>query len=109
MIRRVFVEHKDSSQADALMRDIKASLKIDSIAGLRVLQRYDVEGIEDADYEKLKYTVFCEAPVENLHEETFPISDSESAFGVEYLPGQFDQRADSARQCVQIVALKVLL
>lgn len=107
MIRRVFVEHKDSSQADALMRDIKASLKIDSIAGLRVLQRYDVEGIEDADYEKLKYTVFCEAPVENLYEETFPISDSELAFGVEYLPGQFDQRADSARQCVQIVALKV--
>ena len=106
MIKRVFVEHKDGAQAQSLMRDIKANLKLENLSGLRVLQRYDAEGIDDADYAKLKYTIFCEAPVENLYEETFPMSEDETAFGVEYLPGQFDQRADSARQCAQIVLLK---
>lgn len=106
MIKRVFVEHKDGAQAQSLMRYIKANLKLENLSGLRVLQRYDAEGIDDADYAKLKYTIFCEAPVENLYEETFPMSEDETAFGVEYLPGQFDQRADSARQCAQIVLLK---
>lgn len=62
MIKRVFVEHKDGAQAQSLMRDIKANLKLENLSGLRVLQRYDAEGIDDADYAKLKYTIFCEAP-----------------------------------------------
>lgn len=107
MIKRLFVEHRDASQAQALLRDISSNLKIASLEGLRVLQRYDVEGIEGADFESLKYTVFCEAPVEVLYEESFPLSGGETAFGVEYLPGQFDQRADSARQCAQIVVRKL--
>lgn len=106
MIKRVFVEHKDNAQALSLMKDIKANLKIDALKNMRILQRYDVEGVDDSDFDKMKYTLFCEAPVENLFEETFPVSASERAFGIEYLPGQFDQRADSARQCAQIVLLK---
>ena len=106
MINRVFVEHKDGAQAESLMRDIKANLKLENLSGMRVLQRYDVEGVGKADYDSLKYTIFCEAPVETLYEETFPMAADETAFGVEYLPGQFDQRADSARQCAQIVILK---
>ena len=107
MIRRVFVEQKDTAQADALLNDIKANLKLDNLEKIRVLQRYDVEGIADADYENLKYTIFCEAPVETLYEETFPYAANDAVFGIEYLPGQFDQRADSARQCIQIVAHKL--
>ncbi|MBO7522090.1 MAG: hypothetical protein J6T16_07615, partial [Opitutales bacterium] len=106
MINRVFVEHKDGAQAESLMRDIKANLKLENLSGMRILQRYDVEGVEKSDYDNLKYTIFCEAPVEVLYEETFPLAADETAFGVEYLPGQFDQRADSARQCAQIVLLK---
>ena len=87
MIKRVFVEHKDGAQAQSLMRDIKANLKLENLSGMRVLQRYDAEGIDDDDYAKLKYTIFCEAPVENLYEETFPMAEDETAFGVEYPEG----------------------
>ena len=106
MIRRVFVEDKNGHAAKALLNDIKASLNIKSIGGLRILQRYDAEGLDSEVYNKIKNLIFREAPVENLYEETFPLSDDETVFGVEYLPGQFDQRADSAEQCIQIAALK---
>lgn len=106
MICRVFVEDKNGHSAKSVLADIKASLNIKSAEGLRILQRYDVEGLDSDVYAKIKNLIFCEAPVENIYEETFPIADDEVAFGVEYLPGQFDQRADSAEQCIQIVALK---
>ncbi|MBO6103118.1 MAG: hypothetical protein J6P03_07690, partial [Opitutales bacterium] len=106
MIKRVFVEHKDNAQAISLMKDIKANLKIGALKNLRILQRYDVEGVDDGDFDKMKFTLFCEAPVENIFLETFPMTPRETAFGIEYLPGQFDQRADSARQCAQIQLLK---
>ncbi len=104
MIRRIYVEGKSARAADALTEDVKGTLGIEAIEGARLLQRYDIEGLDDAQYEAVKNLIFCEPPVEVLHEETFPISAEETAFAVEYLPGQFDQRADSAEQCVQIVA-----
>ena len=104
MIRRVFVEEKIPNTSTALLNDIKSNLNLHSLEGLRVLQRYDVEGLDDESYGKIKNLIFCEAPVENLYEESFPISDGETAFAIEYLPGQFDQRADSAEQCIQLVA-----
>ena len=104
MIRRLYVEQKGLGAASALAADIKGTLNIRALDGVRVLQRYDVEGLEDAQYEAVKNLIFCELPVERLYEEDFPISGGEIAFAVEYLPGQFDQRADSAEQCIQIIA-----
>ncbi|MBO5255708.1 MAG: hypothetical protein J6B07_07810, partial [Opitutales bacterium] len=104
MIRRVFVEDKNLGSSTSLLNDIKSNLNLANLEGLRVLQRYDVEGLDDTSFEKVKNLIFCEAPVENLYLENFPMCNSEIAFAIEYLPGQFDQRADSAEQCVQIVA-----
>lgn len=103
MIRRVFVEDKNSHSSTALLNDLKGNLNI-AIPSVRILQRYDVEGIDDSQYEAVKNLIFCEAPVENIYEESFPTNEGDTVFAVEYLPGQFDQRADSAEQCVQIVA-----
>ena len=106
MIRRAFVDDKSGHTSRALLADLKGNLSLENLEGVRVLQRYDIEGLDDAVYASVKNLIFCEAPVENIYEGNFPISDSETAFAIEYLPGQFDQRADSAEQCVQIVALK---
>ncbi len=103
MIRRVFVEEKNGHSSTALLNDLKGNLNME-IPPARVLQRYDIEGVDDAQFESVKNLIFCEAPVENIYEETFPTADGDTVFAVEYLPGQFDQRADSAEQCVQIVA-----
>ncbi len=106
MIFRVFVEEKAAHASKSVFEDIKSNLNLPSLAGVRVLQRYDVEGLDREAYDKIKNLIFCEAPVESIFEEEFPFEETDSVFGVEYLPGQFDQRADSAEQCIQIVALR---
>lgn len=106
MIRRAFVEDKSGHSARALLNDLRGNLNLKGLDSVRILQRYDIEGLDDSVYASVKNLIFCEAPVENIYEESFPISAAETAFAIEYLPGQFDQRADSAEQCVQIVALK---
>ena len=106
MIRRVFVEDKNGHCAGALLNDLKGNLNLKKLESVRVLQRYDIEGLDDEVYGRVKNLIFCEAPVENLYETEFPMDSAETAFAIEYLPGQFDQRADSAEQCVQIVAFK---
>lgn len=108
MIRRIFVEPKEefANGAKACLEDLKNSLNLKNLESARILQRYDIQDLDDADYDNAKYTIFCEAPVETLYEETFPIADDEISFAVEYLPGQFDQRADSAEQCLQLMAKK---
>ncbi len=106
MIRRVFIEEKKQNAAKSLYNDLKANLNIPGLKAVRALQRYDVEGLDDAQYEGVKNLIFCEAPVETLYEESFPCADTDIVFAIEYLPGQFDQRADSAEQCIQIVARK---
>ncbi|MCI9417665.1 MAG: phosphoribosylformylglycinamidine synthase [Eubacterium sp.] len=103
-VRRIYVEKKPAFavQAKELWEEIKSYLGIKSVEGVRVLIRYDVENISDATYEKAVRTVFSEPPVDDVYEETFDLNGGKT-FSVEYLPGQFDQRADSAEQCVKLL------
>ena len=103
-VRRIYVEKKKpyAVAAGKLFGEIKNYLGIDSVTGVRVLIRYDIENISDETYEAAKRTVFSEAPVDDIFEESFDAGEGKS-FSVEYLPGQFDQRADSAEQCVKLL------
>ena len=103
-VRRIYVEKKKpyAVAAGKLFGEIKNYLGIDSVTGVRVLIRYDIENISDETYEAAKRTVFSEAPVDDIYEESFDAGEGKS-FSVEYLPGQFDQRADSAEQCVKLL------
>ena len=104
-IKRIYVEKKKGYDIEAghLYADIKENLGIDGLKGLRILYRYDIEGISEDAYEKAKKTIFSEPPVDIIHEEKYELAADEKAFGMEYLPGQYDQRADSAMQCIQII------
>ena len=101
MVRRIYVEKKSdfAIMAKELKDEMSEYLGI-TADNVRALIRYDIENLSDETYEKAKGTVFSEPPVDNLYEETFPHEEGDFVFTVEYLPGQFDQRADSAEQCV---------
>ena len=90
-------------KAKELEEEIRSYLGIQTVTGVRVLIRYDVENIGDETFEKACQTVFSEPPVDVLYREEFETAPGASVFGVEFLPGQFDQRADSAVQCVQFL------
>lgn len=102
-IKRLFVEKKKGFdiEAGALCRDLKENLGLGGLKSVRVINRYDVEGMSDADIELTRDTVFAEPQVDNISFGEISIDDK--YFATEYLPGQFDQRADSAAQCVQIM------
>lgn len=104
-VRRVYVEKKPEFAVSAheLDHEIRHYLGITTVTKVRELIRYDVEHISDAAYEKACAGIFAEPPVDLLYEEVFPLKEGSHVFSVEYLPGQFDQRADSARQCVQFI------
>ena len=104
-VRRVYVEKKEpfAVAARQLKEDIEGFLGIEKIRGVRILIRYDVENISDETFEKGCRTVFSEPPVDDLYKETIEIPEGTSVFSVEALPGQFDQRADSAEQCLQFL------
>ena len=104
-VRRVYVEKKPAYavQAKELKHEISSYLGIKSATNVRVLIRYDVENISDEVFEKACRTVFAEPPVDVLYLEKFEAAEGARIFSVEYLPGQFDQRADSAVQCVQFL------
>ena len=103
-VRRIYVEKKDAYAVRAmeLKQQIKdyLGIKADSV---RELVRYDIEGVSDDTYNKAKVTVFSEPPIDKVYEETFPVAEGDAVFSMEYLPGQFDQRADSAEQCVKLL------
>ena len=103
-IKRLFVEKKKGFdiEAGAMCRDLKENLGLNSLTGVRMINRYDIEGMTDAEIELTKNTVFAEPQVDNLIFDDIKITDGKF-FAMEYLPGQFDQRADSAAQCVQIM------
>ncbi|MBR5407293.1 MAG: phosphoribosylformylglycinamidine synthase, partial [Lachnospiraceae bacterium] len=105
MVRRIYVEKKEpfAVKASELKEEIKNYLGFKDITKLRELIRYDIEDISDATYERAKVTVFSEPPVDILYEEDFERPADAKVFSVEYLPGQFDQRADSAVQCVRFL------
>ena len=104
-VRRVYVEKKPAYavQAKELKHEISSYLGIKSATNVRVLIRYDVENISDEVFEKACRTVFAEPPVDALYLEKFEAAEGARIFSVEYLPGQFDQRTDSAVQCVQFL------
>ena len=104
-VKRVYAEKKQAFavQAKALQHEIKSYLGIRGITNVRVLIRYDIENLSDETFERACNGVFAEPPVDTLYKEMFPMKENERAFSVEYLPGQFDQRADSAVQCVQFI------
>ena len=104
MVRRIYVEKKApyAVKAKELKEEMKDYLGIEA-EEVRVLIRYDVENVSDATFLKAKDTVFSEPPVDNVYEEEFPHQAGDFCFTVEYLPGQFDQRADSAEQCVKLL------
>ena len=105
-IKRVFVEKKPGCDVESvgLCKDLKENLGISALEGVRILCRYDVEDIKDDVFEKAVTTIFSEPPVDNVYLESITLAEDEKAFGMEYLPGQYDQRADSAMQCIQILS-----
>jgi phosphoribosylformylglycinamidine synthase len=104
-VKRVYIEKKPGFDIEAsrLCMDIKENLDIKGLEKVRILQRYDVEGITDNDYEKAKIIVFSEPPVDIIYEENITIPENDRIIAIEYLPGQYDQRADSAAQCIQMI------
>ena len=104
-VKRLYVEKKApfAAAANQLMEEIKSYLQIDSVESVRILIRYDVENLSDDVYLAAKKCVFSEPPVDVYYEEKPEIPEGARVFSVEYLPGQFDQRADSALQCVKFL------
>ncbi len=103
-VKRIFVEKKPAFaiQAKELQSEIRSYLGIKTVSGVRVLIRYDIEHISEETYQKALMTVFSEPPVDEVYEECFDAAGGQ-VFSVEYLPGQYDQRADSAEQCVKLL------
>jgi phosphoribosylformylglycinamidine synthase len=104
-VRRVYVEKRPEYDVHStrLLADLRDNLGISGISGVRTLNRYDVEGLSDAYYAAARDSIFAELPVDLVYDEEMPVAPGERAFAVEYLPGQYDQRADGAAQCVQLL------
>ena len=104
-VRRVYVEKKPAYavQAKELKHEISSYLGIKTVTAVHVYIRYDVENISEEVFEKACTCVFSEPPVDVLYKEQIPMAEGARVFSVEYLPGQFDQRADSAEQCVKLL------
>ena len=107
-MKRIFVEKKNAfrEQTHSVLQDLRESLGLSGLSELRIAQRYDIDGLSEEDFRKTLLTVFAEPQVDDIYEDVFPCSKEAAVFAVEYLPGQFDQRADSAAQCVQMLTLK---
>ena len=106
MVYRIYVEKKEklANEAKSLLADIRSLLQIKNLTALRLLNRYDVENIDEELFEYCKNTVFSEPQLDIVSDSLD--NDGAFVFAVEYLPGQFDQRADSAAQCIQIISQK---
>ena len=101
----IFVEKKHgfNVEAKSLMEDFKSNLRIDNLQEVRVINKYILGEMKEEYYKKSLYTIFAEKTVDNLYEENLPINEDEVAFAVEFLPGQYDQRADSASECIGLL------
>ena len=108
MVKRIYVQKKEGFNVEAkgLLEDIKENLLIDGLKDVVILNRYDVEGISDEVFKTAKNTVFSEPQVDLCFEEDYPFKKEDKVFGVEYLPGQLDQRANSLSECLQILTEK---
>ena len=104
-VKRIYVEKKTpyAVKAAELKSELKSYLGMNQLSGVRVLARYDIENVSEDTYKKSLNIVFSEPPVDVLFEGDFTKEDGDRVFTVEYLPGQFDMRADSAEQCVKLL------
>ncbi|MBN1523842.1 MAG: phosphoribosylformylglycinamidine synthase [Spirochaetales bacterium] len=104
-VKRIFVEKKEqyAVEAHSILHDIRDNLEIKGLESVRVIHRYDTQGITDEVFDKAVSLVFSEPPVDSVFSDFPVLAENEKTFAVEYLPGQYDQRADSAAQCVQIL------
>jgi len=104
-VKRIFVEKKPGYdiEAKSMYRDLKENLGIKGLEKVRIVNRYDIQGITDEEYQKSRKTIFSEPPVDYVYDEKLDIPSQSRVIAVEYLPGQYDQRADSAAQCIQIL------
>lgn len=107
-VRRIFVEKKDefAVEAQGMLADLKENLSLDGLTGVRIINRYDVTGISDEEYMQARSLIFSEPPVDNCYDEEIEIDANARVFAIEYLPGQYDQRADSAEECISILTQK---
>jgi len=105
-VKRIYVEKKCGFdiEASGLYSDLKDNLGIKGLQSVRIVNRYDVEGITKDEYEAARCTIFSEPPVDLVYDEYIEIDSSDRVIAIEYLPGQYDQRADSASQCIQILS-----
>ena len=106
-MNRIFVEKKAGHNAEArhLLHDLRESLGLPGLHNVRIVQRYDIDGLTEAEFHEAATHILSEPQVDDISA-TLSLGENETAFAVEYLPGQFDQRADSAAQCVQILTGK---
>ena len=104
-VKRLFVEKAPGFDIEAkgVLSDLRDNLGMTGIKGLRLLNRYDVDGLTETQFAQAKTTVFSEPNVDIVYDETFPIDRDVRVFATEFLPGQYDQRADSAAQCAQLL------
>ncbi|MBC8062957.1 MAG: phosphoribosylformylglycinamidine synthase [Clostridiaceae bacterium] len=109
MIRRIFVEKKEgfNIEAQELLHNLRELLNLENIEEVRIVNRYDVSGLTDEDFIKSKHIIFSEPTVDVVYDEDITYKGGETAFAVQYLPGQYDQRADSAVQCIQLLSQDV--
>lgn len=105
-MRRIYVEKKKeyAVKAAGLLADLVGTLGMTQLTGLRIVNRYDIAGLSDEDYEAAKRVVLSEPPVDTVHDETLEIPEGVKSFAIELLPGQYDQREDFAAQCVQLIS-----
>ena len=103
--KSIFVEKKEGFNVEgkSLLEDFKTNLRVESLENVRVVNKYILGKVNEEDYKKSLYSVFSEKTVDNLYEEKIPMDNEEIVFAVEYLPGQYDQRADSASECYALL------
>ena len=106
MVRRIYVQKKPGFDVEAkgILEDLKENLQIKGLEQVVILNRYDVSGVDEESYNKAKTTVFSEPQVDDYFDETYTFDQNDKVFAVEYLPGQFDQRANSLEECLQIIS-----
>ncbi|MDD6563695.1 MAG: phosphoribosylformylglycinamidine synthase [Clostridiales bacterium] len=106
-VRRIYVEKKSGFDVEAkdILADLRENLGMKGLSSVRIINRYDIEGITDEEYDKARCLIFSEPPVDNVYDEDIDIADFK-VFAVEFLPGQFDQRAASAEECISILTTK---
>ncbi len=104
-VYRIYVEKKPqyAVEGEAVLSDLQTALRMECVTAVRIINRYDVEDISEENFKRSIPTVFSEPPVDNVFEQLEKPRENERMFAVEFLPGQFDQRADSAAQCIQML------